>query len=215
MSTYAIQKVFSVLKKKMFFVVVPWIVIIGVGLLLKKYANDKNGIYLSLLHAIALCLLSSLNINICNFNSCFAIEHAKINMFYTSLNTLLSYTLFDLIMSRQTNEMKLHHVIVILSCLLAFYIDKYQTISASMFLNECSTIFWNLTKLYPQCTIHKILFAFTFLFFRLYLLAFLWIELFLCYSVHLASTIALILFSMHTLLNYYWWFKICKKMCKY
>ncbi len=191
-----------------------WSVVIVVGLILKKYVNDINGHYLSLLHAITLCLLSSFNININNFDSCFAIENEKIDMFYVSLHILLCYISFDLVMTKQNNEMKLHHVIVILCCLLAFYVDQYQTISACMFLNEGSTIFLNLTKIYSKCTIYKILFVFTFLIFRIYLLTFLCIELFLCYSFNISSTIAIMLFSIHTLLNYYWWFKICKKICK-
>jgi hypothetical protein len=140
------------------------------------------------------------------------LKSGLISVIYTG-----SYMICDLITlpKKEPRSTYFHHLAVLVAVTIVHFNYGYIYLFVMMQLQEVSTIFLNLYKIYPKSQSNKLLFALTFGLFRIVgssIVTKVWWE----YPKD--NDIDNIVFSLHLALlalNYYWFYLILKKIKKY
>jgi hypothetical protein len=173
--------------------------------LIQIISKQKNGHFVSYCHAMFqisyILILFFYNTNLI-FLSCFDMIHTRIDT-TLQLSVLLFYTLYDTLENNNKIDMIIHHVIVIICCMIGLNLESHQLIGMFMMLNEASTPFLNLIKMNVCKSISEILFLVTFFVFRLFLLPYLIFLLWPCVDNRTTFIIFIIVCGLFCL-NLHW-----------
>jgi hypothetical protein len=166
-------------------------------------SKQKNGHLVSFFHAgfQIMFLFLFYNTNLV-FLSCFDMIHTQIDT-TIQLMVLFSYTLYDTLQNNNKLDMIIHHLVVIICCIIGLNIESHQMVGMFIMLNEASTPFLNLIKMNICKAVSEILFLVTFFIFRLLLLPYLIVVLWPCTDNRTTVIIFIIVCGLFCL-NLHW-----------